>query len=152
MLAVSRSAWALLRRQAPLASARWRECHGRPGSRCRPSRRRGSGSYRTGQKYTVNARKQYHVLCRGSPPRAAQRPPGCECTSLSGSASAVCWCCLLKTSHDASRCRRATSSWISCFLVFLVSCIGAVALLLTRESTTKRTHRGISLPISLEPI
>src|SRR5262245_6782128 len=46
---------------------------------------------------------------------------------LAGSTSVACGRCLSTASYSASRCRRATSSWISCFLVFRVSCIGSVA-------------------------
>src|SRR5215510_11435558 len=47
--------------------------------------------------------------------------------ALAGSTSVACGRCMSTASYSASRCRRATSSWISCFLVFRVSCIGAVA-------------------------
>src|SRR5215831_6065061 len=47
--------------------------------------------------------------------------------ALEGSTFAACGRCMSTASDIASRCRRAASSWMSCFLVFRVSCIKSVA-------------------------
>src|SRR2546428_5261035 len=66
--------------------------------------------------------------------------------ALAGSTSVACWRCMSTASYIASRCCRATNSWMSCFLVFRVSCIGSVAFLV-RVPLTERTYCWIALAL-----
>src|SRR5574341_1398949 len=59
----------------------------------------------------------------------------CACVS----ASSTRWYCLSTASYAASRCRRTTSFWMSCFLLFAASCIGSVAFLLAGDPSSRRS-------------